>query len=60
MTVLVWCVVAMIVVVLLGSAATAMAWDPRGRRRPGDAEPVPVSVTAESAVRRPGEWPRTR
>ncbi|MEU2037241.1 hypothetical protein [Nocardia niwae] len=58
---LVWCVVAMIVVVLLGGAATAMAWDPRGRRRAAAAPmPVPVPVIAESTVPSPGDWPRTR
>ncbi|WP_174188735.1 hypothetical protein [Nocardia barduliensis] len=60
MAVLVWCVVAMIVVVLLGGAATAMVWDPRGRRRSAVAAPIPVAGAAESAVPGPGDWPRTR
>lgn len=58
MTVLVWCVVTMSVIVLLGAAATAMAWDPRGRRRSAAAAPVPVS--SESTVASRGDWPRTR
>ncbi|WP_157114605.1 hypothetical protein [Nocardia niwae] len=50
----------MIVVVLLGGAATAMAWDPRGRRRAAAAAPMPVPVIAESTVPSPGDWPRAR
>ncbi|MEU5757745.1 hypothetical protein [Nocardia sp. NPDC047648] len=60
MAVLVWCVVAMIVAVLLGTAATAMVWDPRGRRRAAVTAPIPVQATAESAVPSAGDWPRTR
>ncbi|MFE7741270.1 hypothetical protein [Nocardia sp. NPDC057455] len=60
MTVLVWCVVAMIVVVLLGAAATAMVWDPRGRRRAAATAPIPAPTAVESAVACAADWPRTR
>ncbi|WP_280244657.1 hypothetical protein [Nocardia abscessus] len=60
MAVLVWCVVAMIVVVLLGGAAMAMAWDPRGRRRSAVATSILVPGAVESGVPNPGDWPRTR
>ncbi|MGY1958279.1 MULTISPECIES: hypothetical protein [Nocardia] len=60
MAVLVWCVVAMIVVVLLGGAAMAMAWDPRGRRRSAVAAPISVRGAVESGVPSSGDWPRTR
>ncbi|WP_280474043.1 hypothetical protein [Nocardia asiatica] len=58
--VLVWCAVAMIVIILLGGAATAMVWDPRGRRRSAVATPNPVAGATEAAVPSPGDWPRTR
>ncbi len=57
---LVWCVVAMIVAVLLGAAATAMVWDPRGRRRAAVTAPIPVPATAEATASSAGDWPRTR
>jgi hypothetical protein len=50
----------MIVAVLLGTAATAMVWDPRGRRRATATAPIPVQATAESAVPSASDWPRTR
>lgn len=57
---LVWCVVTMIVVVLLGAAASAMAWDPRGSRRSAAAPPVPAPATSESTAVNPSDWPRTQ
>ncbi|MGY5224170.1 hypothetical protein [Nocardia asiatica] len=50
----------MIVIILLGGAATAMVWDPRGRRRSAVATPNPVAGATEAAVPSPGDWPRTR